>query len=164
MILSLRLSARCAEFSAVVVHSRVAAVERNFIVVVMHARITAVRILVFVVLGSRITAIRVLIVDDEDDFRDTIVKRLKVRKLEAESASTGAAALALLAVNVVFSEEVMGARNWLSFGGYSFQPSEFVKVLYLYVGASTLDRLYRKQNLFVFMAFSAISSPGKSSP
>ena len=42
-------------------------------------------------------AIRVLIVDDEDDFRETIVKRLKVRKLEAESASTGAAALALLA-------------------------------------------------------------------
>ena len=41
--------------------------------------------------------IRVLIVDDEDDFRETIVKRLKVRKLEAESASTGAAALALLA-------------------------------------------------------------------
>lgn len=41
-------------------------------------------------------AIRVLIVDDEDDFRDTIVKRLKVRKLQATGASSGAAALALL--------------------------------------------------------------------
>ena len=58
------------------------------------------------------------------------------------------AALGLLAVNVLFSEEVMGARNWLSIGGYSFQPSEFVKVLYLIVGASTLDRLYRRRNLF----------------
>ena len=66
------------------------------------------------------------------------------------------AALGLLAVNVLFSEEVMGARNWLSIGGYSFQPSEFVKVLYLIVGASTLDRLYRRRNLFVFMAFSAV--------
>ncbi len=41
-------------------------------------------------------AIRVLIVDDEDDFRDTIVKRLKVRKLQATGVSSGAAALALL--------------------------------------------------------------------
>ena len=65
------------------------------------------------------------------------------------------AALALLAVNVIFSEEVLGARNFLEFGGYSFQPSELVKVAYLYVGASTLDRLYRKRNLFVFIAFSA---------
>ena len=41
-------------------------------------------------------AIRVLIVDDEDDFRDTIVKRLKVRKLQATGVASGAAALALL--------------------------------------------------------------------
>ena len=66
------------------------------------------------------------------------------------------AALALLAVNVVASDAVLGARNWLEFGGYSFQPSEFVKVAYLYVGASTLDRLYRRRNLFVFIVFSAV--------
>ena len=81
-----------------------------------------------------------------------------LRSLKRVTAARGAAAcaaLALLAVNVIFSEEVLGARNWLSLGGYSFQPSEFVKVLYLYVGASTLDRLYRRRNLFAFMAFSA---------
>ena len=66
------------------------------------------------------------------------------------------AALALLAVNVLASDAVFGARNWLEFGGYSFQPSELVKVAYLYVGASTLDLLYRKRNLFVFIAFSAV--------
>ncbi len=65
-------------------------------------------------------------------------------------------ALALLAVNVLFSESVFGARNWLEFGGYSFQPSELVKAAYIYVGASTLDRLYRKRNLFGFIAFSAV--------
>ena len=65
-------------------------------------------------------------------------------------------ALALLAVNVLASDAVFGARNWLEFGGYSFQPSELVKVAYLYVGASTLERLYRKNNLFVFIAFSAV--------
>ena len=79
-----------------------------------------------------------------------------LRRITAVRGLAAFAALALLAVNAVFSEEIMGARNWLEFGGYSFQPSEFVKVLYLYVGASTLDRLYRKQNLFVFMAFSAM--------
>ena len=41
-------------------------------------------------------AIRVLIVDDEEDFRETIIKRLKVRKLEACGAGTGKTALDLL--------------------------------------------------------------------
>ena len=68
----------------------------------------------------------------------------------------GIAALGLLAVNVAFSDAVLGARNWLSFGGYSFQPSELVKAAYVYVGAATLDHLYRKRNLFGFIVFSAI--------
>ena len=41
-------------------------------------------------------AIRVLIVDDEDDFRETIVKRLNARKLQAEGASSGIKALDVL--------------------------------------------------------------------
>jgi two-component system, OmpR family, response regulator len=40
--------------------------------------------------------VRVLIVDDEDDFRDTIVKRLKARKLAAEGAASGILALEIL--------------------------------------------------------------------
>lgn len=64
-------------------------------------------------------------------------------------------AAALLGVNVMTSDAVFGARNWLEIGGYSFQPSEFVKALYIYVGASTLDRLYRTRNLYTFIGFSA---------
>ncbi len=41
-------------------------------------------------------AIRVLIVDDEDDFRETIVKRLNARKLQAEGANSGVRALEVL--------------------------------------------------------------------
>ena len=41
-------------------------------------------------------AIRVLIVDDEDDLRETIVKRLNARKLRAEGANSGIKALAVL--------------------------------------------------------------------
>ena len=66
------------------------------------------------------------------------------------------AAIGLLAVNVVFSEAVLGAKNWLEIGGMSFQPSELVKVAFVYVGAATMDRLYRKGELFSFIAFSAL--------
>ena len=65
-------------------------------------------------------------------------------------------ALALLAANYLLGTEINGARNWIVFGGFSFQPSELVKVAYVYVGASTLDRLYRRRNLFAFILFSAI--------
>lgn len=65
-------------------------------------------------------------------------------------------ALLLLGINVVASDVVLGARNWLEFWGFSFQPSELVKVAYVYVGAATLDRLFRQRNLYVFIAFSAI--------
>jgi Response regulator containing CheY-like receiver, AAA-type ATPase, and DNA-binding domains len=41
-------------------------------------------------------ALRVLIVDDEDDFRETIVKRLNARKILAEGASSGIKALQIL--------------------------------------------------------------------
>lgn len=79
-----------------------------------------------------------------------------LRRTAAMRIPIALAALALLGVNVVFSEAVLGARNWLELGGYSFQPSELVKVAYVYVGASTLDRLYRRRNLFSFIAFSAV--------
>src|SRR5512139_4052030 len=39
---------------------------------------------------------RVLIVDDEDDFRETIIKRLKNRKIQVEGAENGYKALELL--------------------------------------------------------------------
>ena len=65
-------------------------------------------------------------------------------------------ALILLAVNVASGTTISGATNWLSIAGYSFQPSEFVKIAYVYVGASTLDKLFKKKNLYVFVGFSAV--------
>ncbi len=61
----------------------------------------------------------------------------------------------LMLVNIVFSDAVLGARNWLSIGGLSVQPSELVKVGYIYAGASTLDRLFRRRNIWLFIGFSA---------
>ncbi len=61
----------------------------------------------------------------------------------------------LLLVNLVFGQENNGARNWISLGGISFQPSELVKLCFLYVGASTMDRIVTRRNLFLFIVYSA---------
>jgi cell division protein FtsW (lipid II flippase) len=79
-----------------------------------------------------------------------------LRRTTAMRIPVAVFALALLAVNVVCSDVVLGARNWLEFGGYSFQPSEIVKAAYIFVGASTLDRLFHRRNLYGFIIFSAI--------
>ena len=66
------------------------------------------------------------------------------------------AALGFLALNLLLSETIWGAKNWLSIAGQTLQPSEFVKIAYVYAGAATLDRLFRRRNLILFIAFSAV--------
>ena len=63
---------------------------------------------------------------------------------------------ALLALNILVSDAVLGAKNWLEIGGFSFQPSELVKAAYIYVGAATLDKLFGRKNLYAFIVYSAI--------
>lgn len=65
------------------------------------------------------------------------------------------AGVLLLLVNVVFGTVKYGATNWVSIAGISFQPSELVKIVFIYSGAATLDELFQKKNLTVFMLFSA---------
>ena len=66
-----------------------------------------------------------------------------------------AAGILLLAVNLVLGTEKFGARNWIQLGGVSFQPSELVKICFVYAGASTLHRLMAKRNLILFIGYSA---------
>lgn len=65
-------------------------------------------------------------------------------------------AVAFLALNLLTSEEIFGAKNWIYVAGFSIQPSEFVKIAYAYAGAATLDNLFRRRNVFVFVGFSAL--------
>ena len=67
-----------------------------------------------------------------------------------------AAALGLLALNLVMGEVRGGSMNWLEIGGFTIQPSELVKVCYIYAGAATLDRLFARRNLFGYIVFSAV--------
>ncbi len=77
--------------------------------------------------------------------------RLKATRLPALIA-----ALVLLAANLLLARVTYGAQNWVQLGGFTFQPSEFVKVLYIYAGAATLDRLFVNRNLLFYIAFSAV--------
>ncbi len=60
----------------------------------------------------------------------------------------------LLLVNLLFGTVTNGAQNWIYIGGFSFQPSELVKIVFIYVGAATLDELQEKKSLYIFMGFS----------
>ena len=61
----------------------------------------------------------------------------------------------LLIANLTIGTFSYGARNWIQIGGFSFQPSELVKVAFIWLGAATLDELYEKKNLMIFLLFSA---------
>ncbi len=79
------------------------------------------------------------------------LNRAKVFRYLAAVAGIG-----LLAVNLVFGREAYGAKNWIDFGAFSFQPSELVKICFLYVGASTMDRIVSKRNIITFIIYSVI--------
>lgn len=67
-----------------------------------------------------------------------------------------AGSLALLAFNLVFGVEQFGSKNWIYIGGVSFQPSELVKLCFIFVGASSLHRIMTKRNMFLFIGYSAV--------
>jgi len=66
-----------------------------------------------------------------------------------------AAAAILLGFNLLFGEQIFGAKNWISVGPFSFQPSELVKIAFVLAGAATLDRLFARRNLIFTLLFSA---------
>ena len=79
-----------------------------------------------------------------------------LRRVKAVRWLAALGAMGLLAITVVLGEVRGGSGSWLRFGSFTIQPSELVKVLYIYTGAATLDRLFARRNLFVFIVFSAI--------
>ena len=66
-------------------------------------------------------------------------------------------AVLLRQLTLVFGSADGGAKNWITFGGMSLQPSELAKICcYIFAGAATLDRLLRKKNLGLFMALTIV--------
>ena len=61
-----------------------------------------------------------------------------------------------LVITFLFGEEQYGAKAWLKIGGMTLQPSELSKVCFVYAGASAMDRLMKKRNLIMFIAYSIV--------
>lgn len=66
------------------------------------------------------------------------------------------AAVGFLAINLVFGTIEYGAANRIYIGGISVQPSEIVKIAYIFVGAASLDYLQTRRNFLEFIIFSAL--------
>ncbi len=65
-------------------------------------------------------------------------------------------AVGLLLTSVIFGKTTGGAANWIYIGSISIQPSEIVKVIYIFIGSSALDKLQTKKNLLEFIVFSIV--------
>lgn len=75
------------------------------------------------------------------------------KKLRYIAAALGP--LMLVAV-LLIGEEVYGAKAWIFIGPMSIQPSELVKISFVFAGASTLDRLMTRRNLILFIIYSGL--------
>lgn len=66
------------------------------------------------------------------------------------------ASILILGVTLILAETTNGAKNWLSLGGISIQPSELVKVAFIFAGAATLEKLQSIRNLTLYIIFAAV--------
>ncbi len=65
-------------------------------------------------------------------------------------------AVTVLVANLIFGKVKNGSQNWIIIGPVSFQPSEFVKVAFVFFGTSTLQGIQTTKNLTGFIFFSAV--------
>ena len=70
-------------------------------------------------------------------------------------ALAGASVL-ILGATLIIAETTNGAKNWISLGGISLQPSELVKIAFIFTGAVTLEKLQSIKNLTMYIVFATI--------
>ncbi|MBQ6889515.1 MAG: FtsW/RodA/SpoVE family cell cycle protein [Oscillospiraceae bacterium] len=64
------------------------------------------------------------------------------------------AGIGFLILTLIFGKEEHGAKSWIQLGSMTLQPSELSKVCFVFVGASTMERVVSKHNLWLFIAYS----------
>ena len=64
----------------------------------------------------------------------------KIKYLKDFGWFYGIAGLVLLLIVFVIGKEQYGAKNWIFIGGFSFQPSEFVKIVFVFFVAALLSK------------------------
>lgn len=61
--------------------------------------------------------------------------------------------IALFAVNMVFGVIYNGAQNWLNIAGFSFQPSELIKVILVFLCGTSVEKLSSIKDSALFCIF-----------
>ncbi|MCL2827590.1 MAG: FtsW/RodA/SpoVE family cell cycle protein [Oscillospiraceae bacterium] len=61
-----------------------------------------------------------------------------------------------LAIGFIYADYQFGARRWIEIAGIMIQPAEFVKVAFIFAGAASLERLFTRRNLFLFIAYAGM--------
>lgn len=62
--------------------------------------------------------------------------------------------IALFGVNMVFGVIYNGAQNWLNILGFSFQPSELIKVILIFISGTCIDKMNSVKDSALFVLFS----------
>ena len=80
---------------------------------------------------------------------------LRVRMMDQWGPYLGAAGFVLIASVFVFGKSMYGATNWISIGGFSLQPSELAKVVFVFFVAAMLARDTSFKQIVITTAVSA---------
>ena len=80
----------------------------------------------------------------------------KFRILEKMGWCFAAIGIVFLMLVFVIGVEKYGSRNWISVGGIAIQPSEFVKILYVFFMASLLSQTTKFKHIVIISAVAAV--------
>lgn len=61
--------------------------------------------------------------------------------------------VAVFSFNIVFGVIYNGSQNWLNIAGFSFQPSELIKVVLIFICGAAADKLSSIKDMASFVAF-----------
>lgn len=80
----------------------------------------------------------------------------KFRILEKTGWYFAVIGIVFLMLVFVIGVEKYGSRNWISVGGIAIQPSEFVKILYVFFMASLLSQTTKFKHIVIISAVAAV--------
>lgn len=85
-----------------------------------------------------------------------VVVMRNIDTLKSMRWALAGASVLILGVTLIIAETTNGAKNWISLGGISLQPSELVKVAFIFTGAVTLEKLQSIRNLTLYIIFAVV--------